>query len=78
MRRERADAEEIGAQQGGSGRERRNGSGTITRMAGDAGDPAGSRPAHGAESRHPPPPTSAGRQQQRAAHMAQVPATGDA
>src|SRR5258707_1007555 len=47
MRTERAAAEEIGAEQGGSGRESLNGSGTITRIAGDAGDPAGSRPAPG-------------------------------
>ena len=78
MHTERADAEEIGAEQGGSGRESLNGSGTITRIAGDAGDPAGSRPAHGPESRQPPPRSPAGRQQQRAAHMAQVPAAGDA
>lgn len=76
MRSERAEAEDSAAEKGGSGRDRRNDSGTITRIAGDAGDTAGSRPAHGAERRQPFPLSPAGRQQQRDAHMAQVPAAG--
>jgi hypothetical protein len=78
MRRARADADQVGAEQGDSGRESRNGSGTITRIAGDAGAAADSRPVHGAERRQPPPRSPAGRQQQREAHMEQDAGAGDA
>lgn len=78
MRRARAAAAGIVWENCSSGRVSRNGRGTITRVAGEAATTPDSRAPHGAVSRHPLPRSPAGRQQQCAAHMAQVPAAGAA